>query len=37
MKKKEFEMPKAQITLFEKQDILTLSTGDKGDIPSIPW
>ncbi len=37
MDKKEFEMPKVEITVFVERDILTLSSENSGDIPSISW
>ena len=37
MKKKFFELPEVNITLFEAADIRTLSTKEEGDMPSIPW
>jgi len=37
MEKKVFELPEATVLVFETADILTLSGGDSGNIPSIPW
>ena len=37
MEKKIFETPEAIVTVFDKADILTLSTKDNGDIPSVRW
>ena len=37
MEKKIFEAPEAIVTVFEKADILTLSTKDEGNVPSIKW
>ena len=37
MEKKTFELPEATITLFEAEDILTLSPEEEGDVPSISW
>ena len=35
--KKLFEMPEVTVELFAQEDILTLSPGEEGDIPSIQW
>ncbi len=35
--KKQFEMPLVSIERFENEDILTLSEGETGNIPSIKW
>lgn len=35
--KKFFEMPEVTVEVFAKEDILTLSPGEEGDIPSIQW
>jgi hypothetical protein len=37
MEKKIFEAPEAVVTVFEENDILTLSPNEDGDIPVIPW
>lgn len=37
MEKKMFEAPEAVVTVFEENDILTLSTKENGDMPSISW
>ena len=37
MEKKIFERPEATVTLFEAEDILTLSPGEDGNIPEISW
>ena len=37
MEKKIFEVPEAVVTVFEESDILTLSGGESGEIPSIKW
>ena len=33
MEKKFFEAPEVIVTVFEENDILTVSTGDEGTIP----
>lgn len=35
--KKTFEMPIVTVEKFEKEDILTLSVKDSGNVPSIKW
>lgn len=35
--KKQFEMPIVTVEKFEKADVLTLSTKDEGNVPSIKW
>ena len=37
MEKKIFEAPEAVVTVFEESDILTLSPGETGNVPVIPW
>lgn len=37
MEKNFFELPEVTVTLFEAEDILTLSTKEEGNMPSIPW
>lgn len=37
MEKKIFETPEVIVTVFEKADILTLSTKDNGNVPTIKW
>ena len=37
MEKKIFEAPEAVVTVFDESDILTLSPGEAGDVPSIQW
>jgi hypothetical protein len=37
MEKKFFELPEVTFTLFEAEDVLTLSPAEEGDMPSIPW
>ena len=37
MEKKVFEAPSATVVLFDKEDILTLSPGGEGNIPSTEW
>ena len=34
---KKFEMPEVTVEKFENEDILTLSGGESGNIPSIKW
>ena len=35
--KKVFEMPEVSVEKFESEDILTLSLGENGNIPVVPW
>ena len=35
--KKQFEMPIITVEKFEKEDVLTLSTKNEGNIPSVRW
>ena len=37
MEKKVFETPEVNVTVFEEADILTLSPGGEGNIPSSDW
>ena len=37
MEKKLFEAPEAVVTVFAESDILTLSPGENGNMPNIPW
>lgn len=37
MEKKTFETPEVVVTVFQKEDILTLSTKESGDTPSVSW
>lgn len=37
MEKKVFETPEVNVTVFEESDILTLSPGGEGKIPTTEW
>jgi hypothetical protein len=37
MEKKIFEAPEVSVTLFEEADILTLSTGEDGQMPETDF
>ncbi len=37
MEKKVFEAPEVIVTVFEESDILTLSTGEQGNMSTSDW
>lgn len=37
MEKKNYIAPEADIELLNAEDVVLISIGDEGDLPTIPW